>query len=57
VMRTFLFVLSCVSFKIASVVSHWRLAIYIKRYLNAKEELWKLKYFFSMRKYDLQKIL
>jgi hypothetical protein len=27
----------------------------IKKYLNAKEELWKLKYF-SMQKYNLQKI-
>jgi len=26
-------------------VSHCGLAIYIKRYLKAKEELWKLKYF------------
>jgi hypothetical protein len=26
-------------------VSHCGLAIYIKKYLNAKEELWKLKYF------------
>jgi hypothetical protein len=25
-------------------VSHWGLAIYIKKYLKAKEELWKLKY-------------
>ncbi len=31
------------------------LAIYIKKYLNAKEEeLWKLKYF-TMQKYNLQK--
>jgi hypothetical protein len=36
------------------VVSHWDLAIYIKRYLKAKEELWKLKYF-TMQKYNLQK--
>jgi hypothetical protein len=27
-----------------------------KKYLNAKEELWKLKYFI-MQKYNLQKIL
>jgi len=27
------------------VVSHYGLAIYIKMYLKAKEELWKLKYF------------
>jgi hypothetical protein len=26
-------------------VSHCGLAIYIKKYLKAKEELWKLKYF------------
>jgi hypothetical protein len=26
-------------------VSHYGLAIYIKKYLMAKEELWKLKYF------------
>jgi hypothetical protein len=31
-------------------------AIYIKKYLRAKEELWKLKYF-TMQKYNLQKIL
>jgi len=37
-------------------VSHCGLAIYIKKDLNAKEELWKLKYF-SMQKYNLQKIL
>jgi hypothetical protein len=34
-------------------VSHCGLAIYIKKYLQAKEELWKLKYF-TMRKYNLQ---
>jgi hypothetical protein len=37
-------------------VSHWGLAIYSKKYLKAKEELWKLKYF-TMQKYNLQKIL
>jgi hypothetical protein len=37
-------------------VSHGGLAIYIKKYLKAKEELWKLKYF-TMQKYNLQKIL
>jgi hypothetical protein len=37
-------------------VSHCGLAIDIKKYLKAKEELWKLKYF-AMQKYDLQKIL
>jgi hypothetical protein len=36
-------------------VSHCGLAIYIKQYLEAKEELWKLKYF-TMQKYiNLQK--
>jgi hypothetical protein len=37
-------------------VSHYGLAIYIKTYLKAKEELWKLEYF-TMQKYDLQNIL
>jgi len=36
-------------------VSHFGLAIYIKKYLKAKEELWKLKYF-TMQKYNLQNI-
>ncbi len=31
------------------------LTIYIKRYLKAKEELWKLKYF-TIQTYNLQKI-
>jgi hypothetical protein len=35
-------------------VSHCDLAIYIKKYLKAKEELWKLKYF-TMEKYNLPK--
>jgi len=35
-------------------VSHCGLAIYIKKYLQAKEELWKFKYF-TMQKYNLQK--
>ncbi len=35
-------------------MSHCGLAIYIKKYLKAKEELWKLKYF-TMQKYNLQK--
>ncbi len=39
-----------------SGVSHCGLAIYIKKYLKAKEELWKLKYF-TMQKYNLQTIL
>jgi hypothetical protein len=50
-------------------VSQCGLAIYMKKYLKAKEELWKLKYFtmqrknygnkkyFTMQKYNLQKIL
>jgi hypothetical protein len=39
------------------VVSHLcDLAIYNKKYLKAKEELWKLKYF-TMQKYNVQKIL
>jgi hypothetical protein len=37
-------------------VSHCGLAIYIKKYLKAKEELWKLRYF-TMQKYNLQNIL
>jgi hypothetical protein len=37
-------------------VSHYGLAIfYIKKYLEAKEELWKFKYL-TVQKYDLQKI-
>jgi hypothetical protein len=32
-------------------VSHCGLAIYIKNYLKAKEELWKFKYF-TMQKYN-----
>ncbi len=35
-------------------VSHHGLAIYIQRYLKAKEELWKIKYF-TMQKCNLQK--
>jgi len=37
--------------------SHCGLAIYITKYLKAKEELWKLKYFTPCKKYNLQKIL
>jgi len=37
-------------------VSHYGLAIYIKKYLKAKEELLKLKYF-PMQNYNLQKNL
>jgi hypothetical protein len=33
-------------------VSHCGLAIYIKKYFKAKEELWKLRYF-TMQKYNL----
>jgi hypothetical protein len=33
-------------------VSHYGLAIYIKKHLKAKEELWRLKYF-TMQKYNL----
>jgi len=35
-------------------VWHCGLAIYIKKYLKAKEELWDLKYF-TMQKYNLPK--
>jgi hypothetical protein len=35
-------------------VSHYGLAIYIKKYLKAKEELCKFKYF-TMQIYNLQK--
>jgi hypothetical protein len=35
-------------------LSHCGLAIYIKKYLKAKVELWKFKYF-TMQKYNLQK--
>jgi hypothetical protein len=34
--------------------SHCVLAIHIKKYLKAKEELWKFKYF-TMQKYNFQK--
>jgi hypothetical protein len=37
-------------------VSHFVLAIHIKKYLKEKEELWNLRYF-TMQKYNLQKIL
>jgi hypothetical protein len=36
------------------VVSHYGLAIYSKKYLKAKEKLWKLKYF-TMQKCNLKK--
>jgi hypothetical protein len=35
-------------------VSHYGLAIYIKMYLKAKEELWKLKNLFHHAKIDLK---
>jgi hypothetical protein len=35
-------------------VSHGGLAMYIKKNIKAKEQLWKLKYF-TMQKYNLQK--
>jgi hypothetical protein len=35
-------------------VSHYGLAIYIKKYLKAKEELWKLNNF-TMQKFNLKK--
>jgi hypothetical protein len=41
---------------VSTAVSHGGLAIYIKKYLKANEELWKLKYF-TMQKHNLQKIL
>jgi hypothetical protein len=31
-------------------MSHFGLAIYIRKYLKAKEELWKFKYYFTMKK-------
>jgi hypothetical protein len=37
-------------------VPHCGIAIYIKKYLKAKEELWKVKYF-TMQKYNLEKNL
>jgi len=46
----------CPSIQETRGVSHCGLAIYIKMYLKAKEELWKLKYF-TMQKYNLHKIL
>jgi hypothetical protein len=46
---------TCILFKQGGGVSHCGLAIYIKKYLKAKEEeLWKLKYF-TMQKYNLKK--
>jgi hypothetical protein len=37
-------------------VSHCGLANYIKKYLKAEEELWKLKYF-TMQKYNFKQII
>jgi hypothetical protein len=37
-------------------VSYFAIAIYITKYLKAKEELWTLKYF-TMQKYNLQNLL
>jgi hypothetical protein len=40
-----------------NTVSHCGLAIYIKKsILRKKQELWKLKFNFTMQKYNLQKI-
>jgi hypothetical protein len=36
-------------------VSLGGLALYIKKYLNAKEKLWKFKYFTMQKIYNLQK--
>jgi hypothetical protein len=38
-------------------VTHFGLAIYIKKYLKGKEELWKLKYISPCKKYNLNKKL
>jgi hypothetical protein len=38
-------------------VSHYGLAIYIKIYLKAKEELWKFKYFTMQKMQSSKKIL
>jgi hypothetical protein len=35
-------------------LSHYGLAIYIKKYLKGKQELWKFKYF-TMQKYNVKK--
>jgi hypothetical protein len=37
--------------------THCSLAIYIKKYLKAKEELWKLKYFTMQKNVIFKKIL
>jgi hypothetical protein len=36
-------------------VSYRGLAIYIKKYLNAKERIMKIPKYFTMQKYNLQK--
>jgi hypothetical protein len=47
---------SCLEATATRGVSHCGLAIYIKKYLKAKEELWKLKYF-TMTNNNVQKNL
>jgi hypothetical protein len=44
----------CMLHYITRGVSHYCLAIHIKKYLKAKGELWKFKYF-TMQKCNLQK--
>jgi len=48
--------LVCLICNKGSVMSRYGLAICIKKYLKAKEKLWKLKYF-TMQKYNFQNIL
>jgi hypothetical protein len=48
---------SCVGLASAHPDSHCGLAIYIKMYLNAKEELWKLVYFTTIQNNNLKKCL
>ncbi len=38
-------------------VSHYGLTIYMKKYLKAKEELWKIKYFTIQKNIIFKKIL
>jgi hypothetical protein len=38
-------------------VTLWPCQFTLKKYLKAKEELWKLKKYYTMQKYNLQKIL
>jgi hypothetical protein len=51
-----LFSLHLIPPTLTRAVSHYGLTIYMKKYLNAKKELRKLKYF-MLQKYNLQKIL